>query len=101
MFSTCLKITFNFLVTYILSSADAFKLDLSTILWFGKESKMNSIILSIFNLFCKCIQSRRGPLANNLLGQKALENIVEKGENATIFSVQSESLYNLVSTMQC
>ena len=37
MFSTLLKTSFNFAVTFILSSANAFNLDKSKILSFGKE----------------------------------------------------------------
>ena len=37
MFSTILKTNFNFLVKFILSSANAFSLDSSKVLSFGKE----------------------------------------------------------------
>ena len=44
MFSTLRKSNFNFLVTFILSIANAFNLDQSRIFWFGKELTVAQVI---------------------------------------------------------
>ena len=64
MLSSLPKANFKFLVTFILSSANAFSLDQSEILSFGKELILHTI-----------------PSFSNH-AEKTLENIVGKGENA-------------------
>ena len=94
MFSTLPKTNFTFSFGFILSSANAFNLDQSKILLFGKElshilSSTNTLLwyspkLSYGYKTCKssALTLYHTIPTFNDLGEKLFENIVGKGENA-------------------
>ena len=63
MFSTCPITNSNVCVTSILSSANAFNLELSKILSFGKELNVANMIISVFD---RVARKEKMPVTNNV-----------------------------------
>ena len=98
MFSTLPKTNFNLLVTFILSSANAFNLDRCNILSYGNQHFLlfqKCFLYPSLNKFRRCkILSFGKELMT--LKKKALEKIVGKGENAAfpLFPLMFPTLSN-------
>ena len=81
MFSTLSKRNFSFSVTFILSSANAFNLDQSEILSFGKELNLHHTIPT-FKTWQMALTLYRTILTFNNPKEEGYRNIEGKGENA-------------------